>query len=55
MDNYTVSENISIYTVRGLSDNDNFDVSITAVGVCGMKRSDPVTVYGKCIHVCLHE
>ena len=53
MDNYTVSE--STYTVTGLSDNDNYNVSITAVGVCGMITSDPITVYGKIMHVCLYE
>ena len=47
MDSYTVTENTNSYTVTGLSDNDNYNVSVTAVGVCGMITSDPVTVYGK--------
>ena len=46
----TVPENTNSYTVTGLSDNDNYNVSITAVGVCGMITSDPITVYGKIIH-----
>ena len=48
MDSYTVAENTSSYTVKELSDNDNYNVSITAVGVCGMITSDSVTVYGEC-------
>ena len=47
MDSYTVAENTNSYTVTGLSDNDNYNVTITAVGVCGMIASDPVTVYGE--------
>ena len=46
----TVPENTNSYTVTGLSENDNYNVSITAVGVCGMITSDPITVYGKIIH-----
>ena len=49
MNSSTVPENTNSYTVTGLSDNDNYNVSITAVGVCGMITSDPITVYGKCI------
>lgn len=49
MDSYTVAENTNSYTVTGLSDNDNYNVTITAVGVCGMITSDPVTVYGECV------
>ena len=50
MDSYTVTENTNSYNVTGLSDNDNYNVSITAVGVCGMIiTSDPVTVYGECV------
>ena len=51
MDSYTVAENTNSYNVTGLSDNDNYNVTITAVGVCGMITSDPVTVYGECVHV----
>ena len=49
MDSSTVPEDTNSYTVTGLSDNDNYNVSITAVGVCGMIVSDPITVYGKII------
>ena len=50
MDSYTVAENTNSYTVTGLSDNDNYNVTITAVGVCGtIVTSDPVTVYGECV------
>ena len=56
MDNFTVPENKNSYTVTGLSDNDNYNVSVAIVGVCGMITSDPITIYGKstctCIHVC---
>ena len=51
MDSYTVAENINSYNVTGLSDNDNYNVTITAVGVCGMITSDPVTVYGECVSI----
>ena len=50
MDSFTVPENTNSYTVTGLSDNDNYNVSVTAVGVCGMITSDSITVYGKSIH-----
>ena len=49
MDSYTVAENTNSYNVTGLSDSDNYNVTITAVGVCGMITSDPVTVYGECV------
>ena len=49
MDSYTVAENTNSYNVTGLSDNDNYNVTITAVGVCGMIISDPITVYGECV------
>ena len=49
MDSYTVAENTNSYNVTGLSDNDNYNVTITAVGVCGMITSDPITVYGECV------
>ena len=51
MDSYTVAENTNSYTVTGLSDNDNYNVTITAVGVCGMITNDPVTVYGECASI----
>ena len=49
MDSYTVAENTNSHSVTGLSDNDNYNVTITAVGVCGMITSDPITVYGECV------
>ena len=51
MDSYTVAENTNSYNVTGLSDNDNYNVTITAVGVCRIITSDPVTVYGECVYV----
>ena len=48
METFTVPENTNSYTVTGLSDNNNYNVSITAVGVCGMITSDPIIVYGEC-------
>ena len=50
MNSFTVSENTNSYTVTGLSDNDNYNVSVVIVGVCGMITSDPMIVYGKSIH-----
>ena len=49
MDSFTVPENTNSYTVTGLSDNDNYNVSVAIVGVCGMITSDPIIVYGKSI------
>ena len=37
------------YTVTGLNDSVNYNVSVTAVDVCEMKTSDPITVYGECL------
>ena len=39
--------NSYMYVVTELSDNDNYNVSVTAVGVSGIKTSDPITVYSK--------
>ena len=47
VDSFTVSENTNSYTVTGLSDTDNYNVNVTAVGECGVMVSDPITVYGK--------
>ena len=47
VDSFTVAENTNSYTVTGLSDNDNYNVSVTAAGICGIITSNPVTVYGK--------
>ena len=51
MDSYTVAEKTNSYNVTELSDNDNYNVTITAVGVCGMITSDPVTVYCEYEHI----
>ena len=47
MDNTTVPENTSSYTVTGLNGIDNYNVSVTANNSEGMMMSDTVTVYGK--------
>lgn len=46
VDNITVPENTNSYTVTGSSVNDNYNVSLVIVGVCGNMTSDPITVYG---------
>ena len=46
VDNITVPENTNSYTVTGSSVNDNYNVSVAIVGVCGMMTSDPITAYG---------
>ena len=51
MNSFTVPENINSYTVTGLSDDTNYNVSVAAVNMCGDKTSDPITVYGKSVHV----
>jgi len=50
MNNFIIPENTNNYTVAGLSDNTNYNVRITTVGVCGMITSDPITVYGEYVH-----
>ena len=50
MNSFTVPENTNSYTVTGLSDNDNYNVRVIIVGVCGMIISDPITVYGQYIY-----
>ena len=54
MDNMTVAKNTNSYTVTGLSGIDNYDVTVTANNSCGMMMSDPITVYGKNIYVCMY-
>ena len=50
MDSFTVPENTNSYTVTGLSDNDNYNVSIATMDMCGMTiTSDPITVCGEYI------
>ena len=46
MKSFTVPQSSSSYTVTGLSDNDNYAVSIATVDVCGMtSTSDPIYCY----------
>jgi len=54
MNSFTVPENTNSYTVTGLSDNANYNVNITTVGVCGMITSDSITVYGKFVSMYIH-
>ena len=54
MDNFTVSENTNSYTVIGLSEYDNYNVSVAVVGLCGMKTSNSITVYGMHLHKCMY-
>ena len=51
LDSFTVIENTNSYTITGLSDTDNYNVSVSAVGNCGMMTSDLITVYG--MYVCV--
>ena len=52
MDNITIPENTTSYTVTGLSVNNNYNVSVAIVDVCGMMTSDTITVNSK--HICTH-
>ena len=47
----TVPENTNSYTVTGLNGIDNYIVTVTANNSCGMMMSDPITVYGKNVHI----
>ena len=48
MDSFTAPQKTNTYTVTGLSDNDNYAVSIATVDVCGMMiTSDPITICGE--------
>ena len=40
-------ESTNSYNVTGLSDSAIYNVSVTAVGACGMITSNPITVYGE--------
>ena len=51
VDSITVPENTNSYTVTGLSVNDNYNVSVAAVYICGMMPSNPITVYGKRVYM----
>ena len=52
--NATVSENTNSYTLTGLSEYNNYNVRVAVVGLCGMKTSNPITVYGTHLHKCTH-
>ena len=47
-DSFIVPGNVYSYNVTGLNNNSTYNVSVTAMGACGMRTSDPVTVDGKC-------
>ena len=51
VNSFTVLENTNSYTVTGLSDTDNYNVSVVIVGLCGMMTSDLITVYGMYVSV----
>ena len=51
VDSFIVSENTNSYTVTGLSDTDNYNVSVAIIGLCGMMTSDLITVYGMYVSV----
>ena len=48
MDSFIVPGNVYSYNITGLNNNSTCNVSVTAMGACGMRTSDPVTVDGKC-------
>ena len=49
---YTVPRNTNSYIVTGLIVNAYYNVSVAAIGVCGMMTSDPITA--KCECVCIY-
>ena len=51
VDSVTVLEDTNSYTITGLNDTDNYNVSVAAVGLCGMMTSNPITVYGMYLHI----
>ena len=53
MSNYTVPQNTNSYIITGLSVNMNYNVSVAAIGVCGMMTSDPITTK-LCECVCMY-
>ena len=54
VDRVTVLEGTNSYTVIGLSEYDNYNVSVAVTGLCGMKTSNPITVYGMYLHKCMY-
>ena len=55
MSNYTVQRNKNSYIIKELSANMNYNVSVAAIGVCGMMTSDPITTNCECVctYVCI--
>ena len=53
MNNYTVPQNTNSYIITGLIVNINYNVSVAAIGVCGMMISDPITTE-LCECVCIY-
>ena len=50
----TVPENTNSYTqytITGLNGIDSYNVTVTTNSSCGMMISDPITVYGKNVHI----
>ena len=48
MESFIIPQSTSNYTVKGLSDNDNYAVSIATVDVCGMMiTSDSIAICSK--------
>ena len=47
VDNFIVPENTNSYTITGLSDTDNYIVSVAAVNMCGNITSDPIIAITK--------
>ena len=55
MSNYTVPRNTNSYIVTGLIVNAYYNVSVAAIGVCGMMTSDPINITAKlCKCVCVY-
>ena len=52
MSSYTVPRNTNSYIIKELSVNMEYNVSVAAIGVCGMMTSDPITI--KCEYVCTY-
>ena len=53
MNNFTVPQNTNSYIVTGLSDIYNYNVSVAAVGVCGITTSDPIIINCECVYACI--
>ena len=53
MSNYTVPRNTNSYIITALIVNAYYNVSVAAIGVCGMMTSDPITTKS-CECVCTY-